>query len=355
MAGMVANVRRMLGCGFMSQLASSFKTLLDRRSLSSDQMREAFRAMMAGEVSHGEMGAFLALLASRAPSAQELAGAAEVMRQNVDPLETRTDPELIVDTCGTGGAAKTFNVSTLAAIVASAGGARVAKHGNRSRTGRGSAELLEALGVNIEAPRTVQAACLDEIGICFCFAVRHHPATRNVAPVRAALGFPTIFNLLGPLTNPAGARRQVLGVYEARFLEPVAGALAALGTTKSLVVHSDDGLDELSISAGTELMEVTPNGITKLRIFPEELSLKRSPREQVVAADLSHAVNMGRAVLSGEERGAVRDAVLMASAAALYVADQVESLPAGAQRAAEIIDDGRAQAKLDAWIRASQG
>lgn len=339
----------------MSQLASSFKTLLDRRTLSTDQMREAFRAMMAGEVSHGEMGAFLALLASRAPTAQELVGAAEVMREHVEPLETRTDPEHIIDTCGTGGAAKTFNVSTLAAIVAAAGGARVAKHGNRSRTGRGSAEFLESLGVNIEAPRTVQATCLDEVGICFCFAVRHHPAMRNVAPIRSALGFPTIFNLLGPLTNPAGARRQVLGVYEARFLEPVAGALAALGTSKSLVVHSDDGLDELSISTGSELLEVTAHRITKLRVVPEEFALKRAPREQVVAEDLAHAVAMAGAVLRGEERGPVRDAVLMASAAALYVADRANNLQEGAQRAGEVIDDGRALAKLNDWIRVSQG
>jgi anthranilate phosphoribosyltransferase len=339
----------------MSQLASSFKTLLERRNLSTEQMRESFRAMMAGEVSHGEMGAFLALLASRTPSAQELAGAAEVMRQNVEPLEPRTPPDQIIDTCGTGGAPKTFNVSSLAGIVAAAGGAHVAKHGNRSRTGRGSAELLGELGVNIDAPKTVQAACLDDVGICFCFAVRHHPATRNVAPVRQALGFPTIFNLLGPLTNPAGARRQVLGVYEPRFLEPVAGALAALGTAKSLVVHSDDGLDELSISTGTELLQVTPEGITKLRVVPEELGLKRAPREQVMATDLTHAVKIARAVLSGDERGAMRDAVLMASAAALYVADRVSSLLEGAQLAGTLIDDGRAQAKLDAWAKASQG
>ncbi|MET0341611.1 MAG: anthranilate phosphoribosyltransferase [Polyangiales bacterium] len=339
----------------MSSLTSTLKPLLERRSLSTEQMRDAFRAMMAGEVGHGEIGALLALLATRVPTSAELLGAAQVMRENVSRLQTRTDPEDIVDTCGTGGAPKTFNVSTLAGIVAAASGAHVAKHGNRSRTGRGSAELLEALGVNLEAPLEVQARCLDEVGITFCFAVRHHPAMKHVAPVRQSLGFPTIFNLLGPLTNPAGARRQVLGVYEPRFLEPVAQTLSELGTRKSLVVHSDDGLDELSISAGTELMQVTPDGITRLRVVPEELGLERAPREAVMAEDLAHAVRIARAILAGEERGAPRDAVVLASAAALFVADRVSSLEQGVRTALEALESGRAQATLDAWISASRG
>ena len=339
----------------MATLSSTLKLLLERRSLSTEQMREAFRAMMAGEVTHGEIGALLALLATRTPSTAELVGAAQVMRENVARLTTRTDPEQIVDTCGTGGAPKTFNVSTLAGIVAAAAGAHVAKHGNRARTGRGSAELLEALGVRIETPPQVQARCLDELGICFCFAVRHHPAMRNVAPVRQALGFPTLFNVLGPLTNPAGARRQVLGVYEPRFLEPVAHALLELGTSKSLVVHSDDGLDELSISAGTELLQVTPQGVTKLRVVPEELGLVRAPREAVVVEDLPHAVRLARAILAGDEKGAPRSAVLMAAGAALFVADRAGTLPEGVQRAAQALDDGSAHAKLTAWTEASQG
>ena len=335
--------------------APLLRVLLDRRSLTSEQMRAAFEAMMAGEAGHGEMGAFLALLATRTPSAEELVGATQVMREHVARIETALDPEHIVDTCGTGGAAKTFNVSTLAAIVAAAGGVRVAKHGNRSRTGRGSAELLEALGIRLDAPRATQATCLEQVGICFCFAVLHHPATRNVMPVRQALGFPTIFNLLGPLTNPAGARRQVLGVYEPRLLEPMAAALLALGASKALVVHSDDGLDELSISAGTELLAVTPAGITRTRVVPEELGLKRALREAVAAQDLPHAVKLAREILSGEERGAPRDAVLMASAAALFVDDRAASLAEGVRLAAELLDSGRALATLQAWAAASQG
>jgi anthranilate phosphoribosyltransferase len=333
--------------------APLLRTLLERRTLSAEQMHAGFSAMMAGDVSHGEMGAFLALLATRVPSAAELSGAAQVMRNNVDRLVTKTEPEHIVDTCGTGGAPKTFNVSTLAGIVAAALGVRVAKHGNRSRTGRGSAELLEGLGVRIDAEREVQAACLDEVGICFCYAVRHHPATRNVMPVRQALGFPTIFNLLGPLTNPAGARRQVLGVYDARFVEPMASALQLLGASKAVVVHSDDGLDELSLSAGSELLVVTPSTITRTRVVPEELGLTRAPREAVVARDLEHAVELARAILSGRERGAPREAVLMSAAAALFVDDRASTLAEGVHLAAEAIDAGKAQKILEDWARVS--
>jgi anthranilate phosphoribosyltransferase len=334
--------------------ASILRALVERRPLTGEQVGTAFRAMMAGEANQAEMGALLALLAVRAPTAEEIAAAAKVMRDHVERLESRTDPEHIVDTCGTGGAPKTFNVSTLAALVAASLGVKVAKHGNRSRTGRGSAEFLEALGVKLDAPLDNQARTLDEVGICFCFAVRHHPAMRNVAPVRQALGFPTLFNLLGPLTNPAGAKRQVLGVYEPRYLEPVAAALQQLGASKALVVHSDDGLDEISISAGTEMIVVTPGGLERARVVPEELGLTRAPREAVQVEGLAHAVQLARDILSGKERGAPHDAVLMGAAAALFVDDKVATLAEGVTLARAAIEDGRAQAKLDAWIQASQ-
>ncbi|HEX6244253.1 MAG TPA: anthranilate phosphoribosyltransferase, partial [Polyangiales bacterium] len=191
----------------MASLTPILRILLGHRTLTAEESREAFSAMMTGDVTPGEIGALLALLANRIPTADELVGAASVMRENVARVPAQTDPEALLDTCGTGGAPKTFNVSTAAAIVAAAAGARVAKHGNRSRTGRGSADALKTLGVNIDADAVLQARCLDEVGICFCFAVHHHPATKNVVPVRQALGIPTIFNLLGPLTNPVGAKR----------------------------------------------------------------------------------------------------------------------------------------------------
>jgi anthranilate phosphoribosyltransferase len=271
----------------------------------------------------------------------------------VERVPARTDPEELVDTCATGGAPKNFNVSTAAANVAAAAGAKVAKHGNRSRTGRGSAEMLRALGVQVDADRATQAACLDEVGICFCFAIHHHPATKNVMPVRMALGIPTLFNILGPLTNPVGAKRQVLGVYDARFLLPVAGALQALGASKAIVMHSEDGLDELSISAPTELVHVTPQGVRRERVSPEELGLARATRDQVVARDLEHAAELVRSVVTGDERGAPRDMTLMSAAAALFVADKVASLAEGTALAAEAIDAGKARRTLQRWVERS--
>jgi anthranilate phosphoribosyltransferase len=339
----------------MASLTPTLKILLGHRSLTAEESRDAFAAMMAGEVTQAEMGALLALLALRVPTADELTGAARVMRENVARIPTQSDPETLVDTCGTGGAPKTFNVSTAAAIVAAGAGARVAKHGNRSRTGRGSAEVLNALGIDVDASRELQARCLDEVGICFCFAIHHHPATKNVVPVRLALGVPTIFNLLGPLTNPAGARRQLLGVYDARFLLPMARALFDLGATRAMVFHADDGLDELSISAPTQIVHVTRAGLAQERIAPEDLGLSRAPRETVEARDLEHAAALIRGVVDGQERGAARDMTLMAAAGALLVSDQVQNLRAGVARAAQAIDDGSAQRVLARWIALSHG
>jgi anthranilate phosphoribosyltransferase len=338
-----------------ASLTPTLQILLGHRSLTMDESREAFQTMMGGDVSPAEIGALLALLASRIPTADELVGAASVMRDHVARVPSQTDPELVVDTCGTGGAPKTFNVSTTAAVVAAAAGARVAKHGNRSRTGRGSADALKALGVNVDADRETQARCLDDVGICFCFAIHHHPATKNVVPARQALGVPTIFNLLGPLTNPVGAKRQLLGVYDARFLTPVAHALRALGTSRAMVFHSDDGLDELSISAPTQVMHVSPDGVTSERVAPEDFGMSRAPREAVVARDLEHAAQLMREVISGKERGPARDMTLLAAAGALLVADQVRSLDEGVKRAREAIDAGKASAVLAAWIERSNG
>lgn len=338
-----------------TSLTPTLRTLLGHRSLTADETREAFTAMMSGEVSHAEMGALLGLLAARVPTSEELLGAALVMRENVARVPTASDPETLVDTCGTGGAPKTFNVSTTAAIVAAACGVKVAKHGNRSRTGRGSAELLKALGVNVDADLKNEARCIDEVGVCFCFAIHHHPATKHVVPVRLALGVPTIFNLLGPLTNPAGAKRQVLGVYDARFLKPMALALRGLGTSRAMLVHSDDGLDELSISAPSEIIHVTQSEMHSERIAPEDLGLTRAPREAVTARDLEHATQLARDVISGREHGPVRDMTLLSSAAALRVSDKVSSWADGLAMARAAIDSGKARATLEALVATSNG
>jgi anthranilate phosphoribosyltransferase len=304
------------------------KLLLQGHTLDRNQMSEAFECMIQGRTYPAETGAFLALLATRCPTSDEILGAARVMRKHVDRVPCARNSEKIVDTAGTGGAPKTFNVSTAAAIIAAAAGSlsiAVAKHGNRSRTGRGSAEVLEALGVNVHANRANQARCLDEIGLCFCFAIHHHPATRYVMPVRQALGFATIFNLLGPLTNPAGAQRQLVGVCDSRFLQPVAEALRDLGVIRAMVVNSNDGLDELSISASTNAIEVHKGKITEMLVSPRQLGLTLAPMEAVTARDLTHAVEMIKGVLAGSVDGAPRDMALLNAAATLLVGDVVES------------------------------
>jgi anthranilate phosphoribosyltransferase len=334
-----------------ADITPALKVLLGGRPLTAAQTADAFEAMMTGRVSSGEIGALLALLATRSPTSAELLGAAQVMRKHVDPVRCGRESHQIIDTAGTGGAPKTFNVSTVAAIIAAAAGfpnIAVAKHGNRSRTGRGSAEVLEKLGVNINADRTVQGRCLDECGVCFCFSIHHHPATRHVMPVRQALGFPTIFNLLGPLTNPAGARRQVMGVYDRRYLQPVAEALRELGAIRAMVVHSNDGLDEFSISASTNVFEVREGAVTEQVISPRQLGLTMAPLEAVVARDLDDAACMIRNIVEGTLHGPPRDMALLNAAATLVVADVASKFEQGLEMASAAIDTGKARDTLEA-------
>ena len=330
--------------------------LLRGGTLDAKQTTAAFEAIMSGRAHPGEIGALLALLAARPPTADEILGAARVMRGHVDRVESRRDPAHIVDTAGTGGAPKTFNVSTAAALIAAAAGdgrIAVAKHGNRSRTGRGSAEVLQGLGVNVDADRTVQARCLDEAGICFCFAIHHHPAARHAMPVRQALGFPTIFNLLGPLTNPAGAKRQLLGVYDRCYLEPIAGALNKLGALRAMVVHSDDGLDEISITAPTQVLHVEDGRTRRETISPEKLGLARADMTDLVSRDLDHAVAIVRRIIDGTDTGPPRDMAILNAAATLLVAGLCPSLEDGLARAAEAIDSGAAQQTLEKLVELS--
>jgi anthranilate phosphoribosyltransferase len=340
-------------------ITPALRVLLAGGRLTADQMQAAFETIMSGEAHHGEIGALLALLATRIPSAEEILGAARVMRRHVEAIESRCDPLRLVDTAGTGGAPKTFNVSTVAAIIAAAcrgeSGVAIAKHGNRSRTGRGSAEVLAALGVDVDAGRDVQARCLEEAGICFCFAIHHHPATRHAMPVRKALGFPTIFNLLGPLTNPAGARRQLMGVYHRHYLEPIAEALKALGAVRAMVVHSEDGLDEVAVTAPTTVLHVREGAIDTERIDPSALGLGPASLEDLQAADLKQATNMVRDVIEGTLAGPPRDMALLNAAATLVVADLAESLPDGLRLAADAIETGEARETLARLVELSNG
>ncbi|MFK7882623.1 MAG: anthranilate phosphoribosyltransferase [Phycisphaerales bacterium] len=323
---------------------------------------QVFGSLLAGELEPTQIASLLSLIQIRGVTADELTGAARVMRAKVDRVPYQApDRTAVVDTCGTGGAPKTFNVSTAAAFVIAGcqppAGCEiervvVAKHGNRSRTGRGSAEVLAQLGVNIDASPAVQARCLDEAGVCFCFAIHHHPAMRYAAPVRRELGFPTIFNLLGPLTNPCGARRQLIGVYRPEFVPLMCETLRRLGATHAIVAHSDDGLDEVTVTAPTTLGIVRDGSIITERIDPESLSIERASIESLRARDESHAAEIVHDVLQGRP-GSASDMVAITAAAGLVVAGVASTIQEGLELARESISGRRAQKALETLVRVS--
>jgi anthranilate phosphoribosyltransferase len=346
-------------------LPATFHALLDHQPLSEPAAESLFESILEGRLDPAQIGAVLALIQARAPAADELVGAARAMRRHVTPVAIAPPPpglsQVVLDTCGTGGALKTFNISTAVALVAAAasphhsGGTLrvlIAKHGNRSRTGRGSAEVLAALGVNVEAPPPVQARCLDQAGLCFCFAPAHHPAMKHAAPARRALPFPTIFNLLGPLTNPAAAPRQLLGVYDARYVPLLAEALRRLGTDRAMVVHGHGGMDELSTLGPSTLCHASPAATRPETLDPRSLGLPAPVAADLTARDLAHSAAIIRDILAGH-RGPPRDLVLLNAAAALLVAGATDAWQDALARAAEAIDSGRAVTTLQALIAAS--
>ena len=342
-------------------LGPTFATLLAGASMGAEEAERVFAALLEGSLGEARIGALLALLQAKGVDADELAGAARVMRRHVTPVPFRAEAgEALIDTCGTGGAPKTFNVSTASAIVAAAADAGsavarvvVAKHGNRSRTGRGSAEVLARLGVNVDATPEVQARCLRETGACFCFAIHHHPAMRHAAGPRRALGFPTIFNLLGPLTNPAGATHQLIGVYDPDLARVVARALARLGTARAMVVHGD-GLDELTVTGPTRVLHVGDGAVTEETVEPESLGLGRAGLDELRVDTVDAAAEAIRAVLDGAP-GAKRDMVVLNAAGALVVAGAAPELAAGVAQARDAIDSGRARGVLERLASVSQG
>lgn len=310
----------------------------------------AFELVFGGKLDDAQIGAMLGIMQVRGVSADELVGAARVMRRHVTPVPCADAPGVVVlDTCGTGGARKLFNVSTAAALVAAAAGegrVRVAKHGNRSRTGRGSAEVLSRLGVNVDAAPEVQARCLEQAGICFCFAIHHHPAAKHAAAARRALGFPTIFNLLGPLTNPAGAKRQLIGIYRPELVALMATALSRLGAERAMVVHSDDGLDEISIEAPTRAAHVEGGMIRGETINGPAFVAPHAPGAPgLEARDAEHAAEIIRDVLDGVP-GPALEMVVLNSAAALLVVEAVPDLAGGIRAARRAVESGRAKETL---------
>lgn len=331
--------------------------LVSGEPLDRAQAGSLFRAILSGEADPAQIGAALSLIQSRGVTTEELIGAATVMREHVTPvpIDESLRPRL-VDTCGTGGAPKTFNVSTAAAIIAAAAGEKrilVAKHGNRSRTGRGSAEVLKQLGINIDASPEQQARCLEEAGICFCFAIHHHPAMRHAAGPRKALGFPTVFNLLGPLTNPAGARRQLLGVYDGERLGPVAETLAALGTERAMVVRGDDGLDEITTTTTTTIAHVQDGKVRIERFDPSSVGMKRAELGDLQAGDIEQAAEVIRTILEGEP-GPKADIAVLNAAAALVVGSVAETMSEGVAMGREVLSNGSALATLDELERSSR-
>ena len=331
--------------------------LLEHESLPMDTARGVMEEIMDGRATPAQIGGFLIALRLKGETEEEVAGFAAAMRSRAVHVPANGGRTL-VDTCGTGGDGRhTFNISTAAAFVAAGRGVRIAKHGNRAVSGAcGSADVLEALGVNIQLGPDEVARCLDEAGVGFMFAPLYHPAMRHAGPVRRELGVRTVFNLLGPLTNPAGANAQLLGVADPKAAGIIARALARLGTRHALVVHGGGGLDEISLSGPTVCYEVRAGHpeITEFTITPEEFGLAGAPVAAVQGGTATENAALLRAVLDGAP-GPHRDIVLLNAAAALYVAGQAPDLATGVAQAAESIDSGAARAALARMIAVSQG
>jgi anthranilate phosphoribosyltransferase len=316
--------------------------------LTADHAAAVLAEIMEGRAGEVQTGAFLIALRAKGETVPELIGLARTMRSLAAAVETSRED--LIDTAGTGGGPSTFNVSTTAALVAAGAGCAVAKHGNRSNTSRcGSAELLQALGVNIELDPVQVGRCIDEVGFGFMFAPRHHAAMAHVVPVRKALGVRTIFNFLGPLTNPAAAERQLLGVSDRHYQETIAEALVGLGSVRAMVVSAEDGVDELSISARTRVIEVTEGRTEEWFVEPGEFGLGRAELEEVVGGSPEENAAASRAVLVGE-RGPRRDLVLLNAGAAIYLSGLAGSFGEGVERAVTAIDSGAASELLDRLI-----
>lgn len=335
-------------------LAPLLAKVVGGEDLSAGEAAAAFGHVVSGDASPIGTGALLAALQTKGLAPSEVAGGVEALRGAMIPVQA-SERSTLVDTCGTGGGeVSTFNISTAAALVAAAGGVRVAKHGNRSFTSKcGSADVLEALGVAVELTPAAMAAVLAEAGIVFMFAPLLHPAMRHVAPVRRDLGITTIMNLLGPITNPAGARRQVVGVADPAFLELVVRALAELGHERALVVHGEPGLDELSPCGPTRVAELREGVVSTWQVTPGELGLDEVHPRELAGGEPEENAAVVRAVLAGD-RGAARTAVLINAAAAYYVAGRVGSLKEGARAAEQAIDSGAAAAVLEKLVSASR-
>jgi anthranilate phosphoribosyltransferase len=333
-------------------LTKAIDALASGQDLSMDQAADVLRVIMEGNASETQIAAFLIALRTKGETVDELAGLASTMRALATPVHSdRTD---LLDTAGSGGGRTTFNVSTTAALIAAGAGCAVAKHGNRSATGlSGSADVLEALGARIDLDADAVARCIEQVGFGFMFAPAHHQATRYVVPVRRELAVRTIFNFLGPLTNPAGARRQVIGVSDAGFIDVIAGALARLGTDRALVVSSEDGLDEMSTAAPTHVVEVNGDAIERYTVSAGDVGIDPAPEDAVAGGTPDLNARVTRAILAGEP-SAHADLAYLNAGAAIYAAGRADTLAEGVEAARAACANGAAAASLEAFVGISQ-
>ena len=333
-------------------IQSAIRAVIERRDLDGAQMTGIMHAIMTGECTPAQVGGFLVGLRMKGETVEEIAAAATVMRRLATQVEV--DKSHLVDTCGTGGDARgTFNISTASALVAAGAGARVAKHGNRSVSGRsGSADVLEAAGVRLDlAPERI-ARCIDEAGVGFLFAPAHHGAMKHAIGPRREMAVRTIFNVLGPLTNPAGALRQVIGVFDRTLVEPLARVLGALGSEHVMVVHSGDGLDELSLGAPTHVAELREGAVRSFELDAGMLGFASAPVESIAVDSPAASLDVIRSVLAGEP-GAAADITVLNAAAAIYVSGIASGLEDGIERARESIGSGQASDALNRLVAIS--
>ncbi len=331
----------------------AIQKLLDRQNLNVDEMRIVMRFIMSGNATDAQIGGFLIALRCKGETIAEIAAAAEVMRELATSVNITG--EHIIDTCGTGGdGANTFNISTTSAFVVAAAGGQVAKHGNRSVSSLcGSADVLEVAGVNLDLSVEQVVQCVNEIGVGFLFAPKHHGAMKHTIKVRKDMGVRTLFNLLGPLSNPAAAPNQLLGVFAKEWVEPLAQVLKKLGSQHVLVVNAEDGLDEISIAAATSVAELKDGIVSIYTITPEQFGFKRAPLNKLAVDNAIDSLAMVMSVLDNQA-GAARDIVQLNAGAAIYAANITDTLAAGIAKAAQVIASGAARAKFDALIAYSK-
>ncbi|MDX1572644.1 MAG: anthranilate phosphoribosyltransferase [Methylophaga sp.] len=338
---------------YVISLPQAIKQVMQRQNLAEQEMIAVMQQIMSGHATDAQIGGFLIGLAMKGETVDEIAAAAKVMRQLATPVSVTGTP--VIDTCGTGGdGASSFNVSTASAFVVAAAGAKVAKHGNRSVSSTsGSADVLETAGVNLALTPEQVGHCIETAGIGFMFAQKHHGAMKHAIGARKQMAVRTIFNLLGPLTNPANAPHQVLGVYDAKWLRPMAEVLKKLGSKHVLIVHAEDGMDEISIGADTLVAELHNGEINEYRIKPEDFSLQRADIRQLAVNNAEQSLNIIKGIFAGQS-GPARDIVALNAGAAIYAADLAKSLAEGIIIAQQAIDNGTARQKLDALIQCSQ-